>query len=279
MGRFPAPPVAEPSSPGTRHGRRRPAIMVVAVLLALAVATVGWFTLRPDPGTSARGPSGGGTPAGTSANPVPGSTAGAGGPGGAAPSAAAGGAAGPGASGAAPGASGAAAPGASAAPVTTGGTNGTTATAQRPSLPPGWREYRDRTGFSLYVPAGWRQSRKGTIVYFRPPGGGRVLGIDQTDRPKSDPVADWRGQADYRVGRGDFPGYDEIRIASVRYWQKAADWEFTFDGGNRRHVNNRGFVVSRSQAYGIWWETSDADWDAARSDLQLIFDSFRPAAS
>jgi hypothetical protein len=128
----------------------------------------------------------------------------------------------------------------------------------------------------VYVPKGWKRSKKGTMVYFRAPRGGRTLGIDQTTKPAPDPVADWRGKADYRVSRGDFPGYDEIRIVSVRYWREAADWEFTFNGSTRQHVNNRGFVVSKSQAYGLWWQTSDADWADARADLDLIFASFRP---
>ncbi|MEV6305959.1 protein kinase [Actinoplanes sp. NPDC051861] len=148
----------------------------------------------------------------------------------------------------------------------------------RPELPAGWREYTDSTGFSLYVPSGWKRSRDGTMVYFR--GDGRVLGIDQTDRPKSNPVADWRGQADYRVSRGDFPSYKEIKIESVKYFRKAADWEFTFTrNGTRQHVNNRGVVVADDKAYGFYWQTADSEWDAARPDLQLVFDSFRPAKS
>jgi eukaryotic-like serine/threonine-protein kinase len=145
----------------------------------------------------------------------------------------------------------------------------------RPAVPAGWHDYHDPTGFSIYVPDGWTRSQEGTIVYFR--GDGRVLGIDQSDHPKSDPVADWRGQRDYRVARGDFPAYRELRLVAVPYFRKAADWEFTYTRGGRRHVNNRGFVVSAAQAYGIYWQTADADWAAARPDLALVFASFRPA--
>jgi serine/threonine protein kinase len=152
------------------------------------------------------------------------------------------------------------------------------AAQQRPALPAGWQDYHDSTGFSVYVPAGWSRSRTGSIMYFRDQSGSRILGIDQSNQPKSDPVADWRGQSSYRVSHGDFPGYQEIHIIAVPYWQKAADWEFTYTKRVRQHVNNRGLVVSASQAYGIYWETSDADWAAAQSDLQLIYDSFRPAA-
>ncbi|WP_229075572.1 serine/threonine-protein kinase [Actinoplanes sp. DH11] len=148
--------------------------------------------------------------------------------------------------------------------------------AGRPALPAsGWEEYKDSTGYSVYVPVGWTHRQEGTIDYFR--GDGKVLGIDQTNKPKSNPVADWRSQSDYRVSRGDFPNYDEVKIASVKYFEKAADWEFTFTrGGTRQHVNNRGVVVSSRKAYGFYWQTKDSEWDAARKDLQLIFDSFVP---
>jgi hypothetical protein len=112
-------------------------------------------------------------------------------------------------------------------------------------------------------------------MYFR--GDGRVLGVDQTNKPHMDPVADWKNQSAYRVSHGDFPNYQEIKIAHVNYFITAADWEFTFDRGGRQHVNNRGVVVSNHQAYGFYWQTADSQWTAARPDLQLVFDSFRPA--
>ncbi|MFF5229024.1 protein kinase [Dactylosporangium sp. NPDC000521] len=153
-----------------------------------------------------------------------------------------------------------------------GGGNGA---GQLPPLPAGWVDYHDPSGFSVYVPAGWRQSKEGTMVYFR--GNGRVLGIDQTDKPKSDPVRDWQTQRDSRVAGGDFPGYVEIHIQPVQYFVTAADWEFTFaKNGTRQHVNNRGVVTSPKQAYGFYWQTTDADWAAARPDLDLVFASFRP---
>jgi hypothetical protein len=150
------------------------------------------------------------------------------------------------------------------------------ATETLPPRPAGWIDYHDPTGFSVYVPAGWKRSKEGSIVYFR--SAGRVLGFDQTDEPQWDPVADWQGKAEYRVSRGDFPAYREIGIREVKYFLKAADWEFTFTrGGVRQHVNNRGVVTSKHQAYGFYWQTTDAAWAGAEKDLQLVFASFRPA--
>ncbi|MDP9795253.1 tRNA A-37 threonylcarbamoyl transferase component Bud32 [Catenuloplanes nepalensis] len=146
----------------------------------------------------------------------------------------------------------------------------------RPQLPQGWRDYTDPTGFKVYVPNGWTQSQDGTMVYFTGPTG-RVLGVDQTNTPKADPVADWSEQRDTRIADGDFPGYSEVKIVAVDYFQKAADWEWTYDSQfGRVHVNNRGVVTSPTQAYGIYWQTPESDWNAANKDLQLIFDSFVP---
>jgi eukaryotic-like serine/threonine-protein kinase len=155
---------------------------------------------------------------------------------------------------------------------------GPSATAPGPgALPQGWHRYRDRTGFAVAVPDGWRVSRRGSIVYFRDPDGSRLLGIDQTDQPQPDPVADWTAKERYRVARGDFPGYRRVRIAPVDYFLKAADWEFTYvQGGQRVHVVNRGVITSPQQAYGLWWRTPDREWAANLANFRLITDSFQP---
>jgi eukaryotic-like serine/threonine-protein kinase len=146
------------------------------------------------------------------------------------------------------------------------------------ALPRGWRFYQDRTGFGVAVPEGWTVSRRGSMVYFREPGGGRLLGIDQSDRPKSDPVADWEQQEARRVAAGDWNDYRQVRIVPVKYFVKAADWEFTYrsGGGGRTHVVNRGFVTSPHQAYAIYWSTPDSQWSANLDEFRLIAASFRP---
>jgi hypothetical protein len=169
-----------------------------------------------------------------------------------------------------------------ASPTRAGPATPTQPPAQPPAsgvaLPPGWRLYTDRTGFAVAVPRDWTVSRRGTIVYFSEPGGDRLLGIDQTDKPRPDPVADWAGQEAYRVARGDFPSYRHIRLEAVDYFDKAADWEFTYvRGGARVHVNNRGFITSPTQAYGMWWSTPDSRWERYLPDLRLIERSFVPA--
>lgn len=147
--------------------------------------------------------------------------------------------------------------------------------AQAGELPQGWRQYQDQTGFSVAAPTGWAISREGTMVYFREPGG-RVFGIDQTDQPKPDPVADWTAQEANRSG--GLANYQRIKIQSVNYFQTAADWEYVYGwGSGQLHVVIRGFVVSSSKAYGIFWLTPEAQWQASYPLFEAVCRSFRPA--
>ncbi len=150
------------------------------------------------------------------------------------------------------------------------------APAGPPPLPEGWQMYTDETGFSVAAPVGWNVSRDGTILYFREPNGGRILGIDQSSQPNMDPVADWTNQEQQRAG-SFYHGYQRIRIDPVQYFVACADWEFTYDqGGTRAHVINRGFVTSDHQAYGIWWSTPDSVWQDNLKYFDLITSTFKP---
>jgi hypothetical protein len=179
-----------------------------------------------------------------------------------------------------PGGAGAAAPSTDAA-TTPSATQG--ATTPPPAggglaLHAGWQWYDDRTGFRVATPKGWEVTRRSTMVYFREPGGGRVLGIDQSDRPKPDPVADWKQQEAARVRAGDWVDYHRVRIVPVKYFVKAADWEFTYRAtGGRMHVINRGFITSPTQAYAIYWATPESEWSANLDNFRLIARSFRPS--
>jgi hypothetical protein len=169
------------------------------------------------------------------------------------------------------------APPTSQAPATTAPTSA----APAGTVPDGFYLYRDPTGFSVPVPNGLRADRRGSEVYFRDDRGGRLLIIDQTDQPKSDPVADWKQQEADRRGR-TYRDYQPIRIDAVQgYFQKAADWEFryTTSRGNPQHAQKRGFVTGPNQAYGISWYTSPEDWDANRPVLESIYKGFKPANS
>jgi hypothetical protein len=142
--------------------------------------------------------------------------------------------------------------------------------AAAPAAPRGFHRYRDRTGFSLAIPDGWLVTRREHYVYVREPNGTRFLLIDQTDQPKADAKADWQRQEAAR--RDEIRDYRRIRIDSVAYQLEAADWEFTHTGadGTPLHVLSRGFVTSKSQAYGLYWSTPQRQWHASLS----YFDSF-----
>jgi len=231
--------VLAPARPD-RASARRPALVAAALVLLVVLALAAWALAGSSGPRSAAPPAGTSRPTGT-----PAATA-------------------------------------TASPTAAGSATSTPPPAPPPApglvLPAGWHMYTDRTGFKVAVPRNWAISRRGTIVYFSEPGGDRLLGIDQTDEPRPDPVADWRGKEAYRVARGDFPSYRQVRLVAVDYFDKAADWEFTYlRGGIRVHVNNRGFITSPTQAYGMWWSTPDSRWAQYLPDLRLIQRSFVPA--
>ncbi|MCW2640810.1 MAG: protein kinase [Dactylosporangium sp.] len=150
-------------------------------------------------------------------------------------------------------------------------------TPAAPVMLAGWHMYTDPTGFSVAVPDGWTVSHEGTILYYRDPNSARIFGIDQSNQPNGDPVADWTDQRNRRVPAGDFPGYQEVGIRPVNYWKACADWEFSYDrGGGRTHAINRGFVTSDHQAYGIWWSTPESSWQDDLKYFELITSTFKP---
>jgi hypothetical protein len=161
-------------------------------------------------------------------------------------------------------------------PTSTKPSSAPTTTPPASDVPKGWYRYTDRTGFSVPLPNGWKASKQGSEVYFQ--GKGRLLIIDQTKSPKPDPVADWKGQEADRRGKV-YRNYKKIRIDSVDYFKKAADWEFLYTtrAGNAQHAQKRGFIVGPKQAYGISWYTSPGDWDRAKADLEIIYKGFKPA--
>ena len=167
-----------------------------------------------------------------------------------------------------------------APPTTAGPTPSAAPSATGFVLPAGWRMRDDGTGFLVPVPAGWALSRDDDgRPQWSEPNGSRFLLIDQTRQPKADPRRDWLNNEAAR--RGGYDDYHRIQIEAVNYWDKAADWEFTYTSrnGTRLHVLNRGFVTRHDQAYSIYWSTPQYQWESSRADLKIILDGFKPARS
>jgi serine/threonine protein kinase len=147
-------------------------------------------------------------------------------------------------------------------------------------VPAGYQLYSDDTGFSLAVPEGWSaEQRSQTAVDISSPDGASFLRIDQTDKPKDDPKADWENQEKSVSKR--LPEYQRVSIESVDYrgWP-AADWEFTFVGnGATVHVRNRGFVTDDTHGYALYYSVPDASWSSDRTQqvFQVAAETFQPA--
>jgi len=166
------------------------------------------------------------------------------------------------------------APPSSPAPTSTSGSG-----ALGPAtIPAGYHEFRDSTGFSIAVPTGWRVSHQGHYVYLLPPSGAEFLLIDQSDHPQPNPLADWQQQEANR--ESTYPGYHRIRLAATHYPQaeKAADWEFTYyHQGVLTHVLNRNVLANANHAYALFWSTPETQWSEGWQVFKVLARTFRPA--
>ncbi|WP_329239905.1 serine/threonine protein kinase [Actinoallomurus sp. NBC_01490] len=164
-------------------------------------------------------------------------------------------------------------------PTSPSATTASPTTSPTAAAPPdGYHWHHDRTGFSIAVPDGWSATHHGHYLYVEDPHSSRLLIVDQSDHPKSDPLADWKKQEAAR--RGGFSDYHRVRLESVDYPQarKAADWEFTYRGSSgRTHVLNRNILANSKHAYALYWQVPDSRWKASKPIFAAFATTFRPA--
>ena len=144
-------------------------------------------------------------------------------------------------------------------------------------LPDGLQLHTDPTGFTVAVPTGWTRSVEGSRTYFKEPGSGRFLLVDQTTEPMDDPLTDWQANEPSVADR--LSGYERISLDRVEYrgWN-TADWEFTWDGRNGQiRVLNRNVRVSDACAYALYWSIPESQWADSRGMFDAIAQSFQPA--
>ncbi|MFB9235200.1 protein kinase [Plantactinospora siamensis] len=252
-------PITVPPPDEPRPARRRAMLLAGLLVVALVAGLVAFLVLRDPGGKGNNGPAAGPSQGGSASAPAGEASSAAGSPTAQTPSAAP--------TSAAPSVS-ASPPAASAQPGGTGFTP-----------PAGWHMWSDPTGFKVPVPDGWsrRVDGEGNVIFVQPNGFGLLL-IAQTRRPEADPVADWKSKEDYR--RGHTTNYQRVgTIHAVKFWQKAADWEWLETrSGVRVHVRNRGFVTAHDQAYALRWDTRADDWDRLLPEFDnIIAKGFVPA--
>jgi hypothetical protein len=147
------------------------------------------------------------------------------------------------------------------------------------AIPAGWQTYHNsRYGWSIGVPPGFAQTsgQTSTQVDFREAGTGRMLRVDIAPQAHASAIGDWRSYEP--VFARQVSGYQRIRLepADGADGVRAADWEFTFNGGSTRlHVLNRGVIDGRS-AHALYWQTPDNSWASSEQLRDQIFATFQP---
>ncbi len=146
------------------------------------------------------------------------------------------------------------------------------------ALPEGWTRYTDPDeGWSVGVPPGYERSTRDALVQFRNDQTRRTLRIDYTTKPKASALAAWQAFSPQLADALD--NYSELRLEQVDYMGlDAADLEFTYsDSGADLRVLDRNFVAaSGDEAFALYWQVGQQDWEAALPLFEQIAQTFRP---
>ncbi|MCA2215270.1 serine/threonine-protein kinase [Jidongwangia harbinensis] len=137
--------------------------------------------------------------------------------------------------------------------------------------------YFAAAGFHLGVPDGWTYEQVGSTFCFRDPDNIRILSVDPARTPSGDPVRACRTEADRLVRAGALPEYQQIGIDEVPLLERAADWEYRYDGREaiRMHATTRWFA-SGGRAFALGWITRDFEWGQNLAMYQMIQSTFYP---
>ncbi|HYN94803.1 MAG TPA: hypothetical protein VES42_13220, partial [Pilimelia sp.] len=142
----------------------------------------------------------------------------------------------------------------------------------------GWSFHRDPAGFGVAVPDGWAYFRAGAATCFRDPEGVRVLSVDPSRRPGTDPLTGCRRE-EARL-RAALPGYARVRLDRVPRYRAGAEWDYTYAGaGAGMQARTVWFVASDRHAYAVGWATRRFDWRVNVVNFDMIMGSFAPAVT
>jgi eukaryotic-like serine/threonine-protein kinase len=162
-----------------------------------------------------------------------------------------------------------------AAPEDEPGATGATAVEEAGEVPGDW-EVHDGATYQVAVPAGWEErAASGNRTDYVDPTSGSYLRVDHTDDPASDPLADWEAAAADFSQRHD--GYEELRLERVDYRDyDAAIWEYRYEegGATLRAVNLN--ILEGDHAYALNLQSAEGDWDEVGAHLPNITAGFQP---
>ena len=130
-------------------------------------------------------------------------------------------------------------------------------------VPAGWRLHKG-SGYSFPVPDKARNSGGGdaTLEW----GKGRQMRVDVVSG-KNDPV-------DY-LSRDDSIGYNRVGPTPLEFHGKAADMQYYRNtGGNTQQRVVRRVISTNTTTYVLTWYTEADDWEAAKADLEKIYQGF-----
>ena len=162
--------------------------------------------------------------------------------------------------------------------TTNSGTGRTSAPATASKLTPGavpphYRAYTTRSGYTVAVPTGWQEKKQANSIDLQDPNSARFLRFIEPGN--GDPKAGLTASETAFQGSNSTYQRQQLRTVTYRNYP-AADWEFTFTrGGVLRHVLYRWFVV-RGTGHGIYLSAPQSTWADSLRVFTVAMDTVKP---
>ena len=139
----------------------------------------------------------------------------------------------------------------------------------------GYSYFTDPSGFHMAVPDGWTYERIGTTICFRDPHSVHFLSVDTARNPAGDPVKACQTQSQKLVAAGALPGYKLEALRQATLQEKAADWEFQYQGPNSLPMHAMVWWVARDgKAFAIGWATRQFEWQPYLGTYSMLKSTF-----
>ena len=113
-------------------------------------------------------------------------------------------------------------------------------------------------------------------AYFKDPGGGRFLLVDQTTEPKDDPLTDWQANEPSVADR--LSGYERISLDRVEYRLEHRRLGVRGTAAMGRSTCSTGTFGGDARAYALYWSTPESEWADSRGMFDVITASFSGAS-
>ncbi|MFC9298080.1 serine/threonine-protein kinase [Streptomyces sp. NPDC057011] len=154
--------------------------------------------------------------------------------------------------------------------------------AEDETVPAGWTEVTDPTGFTLFVPEGWTRQMNGDQIDYTPDNGKHLIRIAADPKPDYDNPYMHLLDLEKQVSKRTDYKKQLLNQNSFRDTVRAALWDFTWTEkqnhpGPRRAIEQMYFAPDGTE-YAIYMSGPAADWNTTRRQFDIVLSGWEPPA-